>query len=59
MRASLGFLWGAIYIVIGTIILLDAFGIIKDVPIFKLAIALLLIAIGVKQLVVIKPENKI
>jgi multisubunit Na+/H+ antiporter MnhC subunit len=46
-------IWGIIYIAIGTILLLDIFGVIKDVPIVKVTIALILIAVGVKQFFVI------
>jgi hypothetical protein len=55
----LGFLWATLCIVGGTAILLDAFGIVKNIPVFELTIALVLITIGINQLVSITTDKKI
>ena len=50
-------LWGTLLIAIGTTMMLNTLGIVKNVPIFELSVALILIIIGIKQIIVDKKDK--
>jgi hypothetical protein len=50
-------IWGTLLIAIGTTVLLDTLGIVKNVPIFGISVALVLILIGLKNIIGEKTEN--
>jgi len=43
--------WAILCIVAGSVLLLNVFGIVHNVPIFELTIAFVLIALGIKQFI--------